>query len=92
MSAGYCIIIGKVKSKNLGSVRDSNACSKINVMDCSRTIVSLLLSIDAAVVMAAPQSLPAEEATVARLGAGEGDRSPRVKARTATFAIEISVP
>lgn len=76
---------------NLGSDRDSNACSKTNVRDCSKTILSLRLSIVAAEVTA-PQSLPVDEAAVVRLGAGDGDRSPRVTARIATFAIEMSVP
>lgn len=77
---------------NLGSDRDSNACSKTNVRDCSKTMLSLRLSIVAAEVTAAPQSLPVDEAAVVRLGAGDGDRSPRVTARIATLAIEMSVP
>ena len=88
-----CIAKSSSVCTNLGSGRDSNACSKTNVSDCSKTILSLRLSIVAAEVTAvAPQSLPVEEAAVVRLGAGDGDRSPRVTARMATFAIDMSVP
>lgn len=93
MIAFQKVVQCSVQTTNLGSDRDSNACSKTNVRDCSKTILSLRLSIVAAEVTAvAPQSLPVEEAAVVRLGAGDGDRSPRVTARMATFAIEMSVP
>ena len=79
---------------NLGSDKESNACDRITVSDCSNTMLSLRRSIvDAVEAAAGPLSPPADDAVVARLhGAGDGDRSPRVTARIATFAIEISVP
>ena len=77
---------------NLGSDKESNACDRITVSDCSNTMLSLCRSIVGAVEAAVgPLSLPVDDAVVVRLH-GDGDRSPRVPARIATFAIEISVP